>query len=272
VKTWSADLDPIFTPDRQCCVSKSRGDQLTMRTAKLIGAAGLLVAASIVGGTLIGGVLAAPTGGTSADGARDPVGGLLLGGERGEYCDVYLDTFASELGVDRDELLPARKAAAIAAIDAAVAGGDLDADRAVQIKERIDAMDDAGCGFVGGLGRAFGHGFAHGFVSADVLNAAALALGIDSDDLVRQVADGGSLEEIAADQDVAYDTVKSAAIAALKAGLDAAVANGLDQERADAVLQRVQAWLDQGGEAGFGRLGEPFGGRFEGGEGPFGNR
>jgi hypothetical protein len=238
-----------------------------MRTAKLIGAAGLLVATSIIGGTLIGGVLAAPRSGSSADLAGDPAGGLLVGGEPGEYCDVYLDTFASELDVSRDELLPARKAAAIAAIDAAVAGGDLDEDRAAQLKERIDGIDDPGCGFIGALGKAFVHGFGHGFVSADVLDAAASALGLDSAELMSQLADGNSLEEIAGAQDVAYETVKSATITALQADLDAAVAEGLDQERADSVLQRVQTWLDEGGEPGFGR----FGGRLGHGEIPFGD-
>jgi hypothetical protein len=238
-----------------------------MRTAKLIGAAGLLVVTSIIGGTLIGGALAAPTDGSPTDASRDLNERLVLGGKAGEYCDVYLDTFASELGVERDELLPASKAAAIAAIDAAVAGGDLDADRAAQLKERIDGIEDAGCGFVGALGKAFAHGFAHGFVRADVLDAAAQALGLDSAELMEQLAGGDSLEEIAGNQDVDYDAVKSATIAALRADLDAAVAEGLDQERADAVLQRVQTWLDEGGEFGSGR----FGGRPGRGDGPFGN-
>jgi hypothetical protein len=238
-----------------------------MRTAKLIGAAGLLVGVSIIGGTLIGGVLAAPTDSSPPDPGRVPTGGLLVGAEAGEYCDVYLDTLAGELDVSRDDLLPASKVAAIAAIDAAVTGGDLDEDRAAQMKERIDGIDDPGCGLVGAIGKAFAHGFGHGFVSADLLHAAAQALGLDSAELMSQLADGNSLEEIAGSQDVAYATVKSATIAALQADLDAAVAEGLDQERADTVLQRVRTWLDEGGEPGFGR----FGGRFGRGEGPFGN-
>jgi hypothetical protein len=238
-----------------------------MRTAKLIGAAGLLVVTSVIGGTLIGGALAAPTDSARPNSAHDLNGRLLLGGEGGEYCDVYLDTFASELGVEPDDLLPARKAAAIAAIDAAVAGGDLDEDRATQLKERIDGIEDAGCGFIGALGKAFVHGFGHGFVRADVLDAAAQALGLDSSELMSKLADGESLEEIAGAQDVAYDAVKSATITALQADLDAAVAEGLAQERADSVMQRVQTWLDDGGEPGFGRLG----GHFGRGEGPFGD-
>jgi hypothetical protein len=238
-----------------------------MRTAKLIGAAGLLVAASVIGGTLIGGVLAAPTGNSTADQLLTHDGGHLIGGEAGEYCDVYLDTFASELGVSRDELLPASKAAAIAAIDAAVAGGDLDVDRAAQFKERIEGIEDGGCGFIGAFGRAFVHGSGHGFVGADVLDAAAQALGLDSAELLSQLADGNSLETIAGSQDVPYNTVKRETMAALETDLDAAVVEGLDQERADSVLQRVQAWLDEGGEPSLGR----FGGRFGFGEGPFGD-
>jgi hypothetical protein len=245
---------------------------MDMRTAKLIGAAGLLVATSIIGGTLIGGVLASPSPDRSTDLATEAHGGNLLGGA-GEYCDVYLDTLASDLGVDRDDLLPASKAAAIAAIDAAVAGGDLDEDRAASLKERIEGIEDGGCGFIGALGKSFargfghglGHGFGHGFLSSDVLDAAADALGVESADLIERMSDGDSLEEIAGSEGVGYDSVKDAVIAAVEADLDAAVGEGLEQERADSVLERLQTWLDEGGEPGFGR----FGGRFGRGEGPF---
>ncbi|HYN63062.1 MAG TPA: hypothetical protein VES36_00540, partial [Candidatus Limnocylindrales bacterium] len=123
----------------------------------------------------------------------------------------------------------------------------------------------ASCGFIGAVGKAFVHG--RGFVSADVLDAAAGALGLDSAELMGQLAEGNSLEEIAGTQDVAYDTVKSATIAALESDLDAAVDQGVDQVRADSVVQRVQTWLDEGGQGGFGR----FGGRFGHGERPYGN-
>ena len=229
-----------------------------MRFAKLAAGAGVLVAVSIIGGTLIGSVLAAPrSGGTN--GSPSANGGPWLG-DAGEYCDVYLDTLAGELGVSRDDLLPAGQAAAKAAIDAAVAAGDLDADRAAELKERIDAIEDAGCGgLLGGIGHPFIRGFAHGVVHADVIDAAADALGLDRSELFERFADGDSLEDIAADQKVAYDEVKADVLAALDADLDAAVANGLDQERADAVHDRAAAWLDNGGEPRLGpsHFGEP---------------
>lgn len=224
-----------------------------MRIAKLFGAAALLVATAIVGGTLIGGVLAAPSA-TSSPGAGVDSNPPAVAGE---YCDVYLDTLASELGVGRDELLPASQAAAIAAIDAAVADGRLDEDRAATMKERIGTISDEGCAFVGGLGRAFAMGKAHGFMHADVLDAAAAAMNLDSSDLIDRMADGTSLEEIAGAEGVAYDSVKAAVIDAVQADLDAAVAEGMDQDRADAALERVQGWLDDGGQPGAGALGGP---------------
>ena len=47
-----------------------------------------------------------------------------------------------------------------------------------------------------------------------------------------------------------YETVKSSVLAAVQADLDAAVAEGLSQERADAALERITTWLDEGGEVG----------------------
>ena len=227
-----------------------------MRIAKLAGGAGILVITSIVGGPLIGGALAAPRNAPAATQQSEVEHGRGLVSNAGEYCDVYLDTFATELGVERSALLPAGKAAAKAAIDAAVEAGDLDADRGAALKERIDAITDPGCGFIGGLGRAFAHGFERGFVHADVLDAAAESVNLDSSDLMKRFASGDSLQDIAADQDVAYAKVKADVLAALDADLKAAVDKGLDQARADAVHDRVAAWLDAGGERPSHRLRE----------------
>ena len=62
--------------------------------------------------------------------------------------------------------------------------------------------------------------------------------------------DAGSLQALAEDLGVSYDSVKSSVLAAVQADLDAAVAEGLSQERADQALERVTTWLDAGGEVG----------------------
>jgi hypothetical protein len=235
-----------------------------MRIVKLLGGAGLLIVTALAGGTLIGGVLAAPS--TTTDGNSANVGLHGPFGD-GEYCDVFLDAFAAELGVSADDLLPAGKTAAIAAIEAAVEAGDLDDDRAAAMTERIEGLEQAGCGF--GFGLGFGRGLevgaAHGFMRADVLEAAGGALGLASDELIDRMADGESLEEIATDAGVDYDALKDTVLAAVRTDLEAAVAEGLDQERADAMVDRIQAWLDEGGERRIGRFGGPLGRDHRGG-------
>jgi hypothetical protein len=228
-----------------------------MRTAKILGAAGALIAAALVGGTLIGTAFA-------GDDAVETGGQAIDAGAAQAYCDTFLDTLATELGVSRDALLPAAQAAANAVIDAALANGDIDEERAEQARERIAEADGEGCGLIGGRGLFFaGHarGFAHGFVGADALDAAATALGLESAELIERFADGASLEDIATEQGVSYDDVKAAVLAEVQADLDAAVAEGMSQERADRVIERLTEWLDEGGPGGWRRgPGPGFGG------------
>ena len=221
-----------------------------MRLMNTLGIAGALVLSAVVGGTLIGSALAQDEG-TDADAAA--------------YCDTFVDTLASELGATREELVAAGKAAATAALDEAVAAGDVSEERASEIRERIDAYDGTGCAFGGAFRLGFGHGLGHGagrgFVGGDVLEAAADALGVESADLIERLDDEESLEAIAEAEGVSYDDVKAAVLAAVQADLDAAVAEGLDQARADAVIERLTEWLDEGGElGGFGGFGPGRGG------------
>ena len=232
-----------------------------MRLTKTLGMAGALILSALVGGTLIGSALAQDEGTTDTD------------PETGAYCDTFMDAFASELGATRDEVLAAGKAAANAAVDAAVAAGDLTEEQAATIRERIEAYDGEGCAFGGafklGFGHGVGRGLARGFLGGDVFEAAADALGIESAGLIERVDDAGSLEALAGEQGVAYDDVKASVLAAVQADLDAAVAEGLDQERADATIERLTAWLDDGGQLE-GLRGRHGPGR--GGFGPWGDR
>lgn len=231
-----------------------------MRLTKSLGIAGALILSALVGGTLIGSAFAQDEG-TNTDATA--------------YCDAFMDALAAELGSTPDEVVAAGKAAANAAIDAAVAAGDLTEERAAAIRERIDAYDGSGCAFGGafsggfrlGFGHGLGHGEVRGFLGGDVFEAAAGALGIESADLIGRVEEAGSLEALAGELGVAYDEVKASILTAVQADLDAAVAEGLDQERADKVIERITTWLDEGGEL------RDFGGRrghFRLGRGDFG--
>lgn len=212
-----------------------------MRRTKTLGIAGALLLSALVGGTLIGSAL-----------ATDEEPSIGSGAGIGAYCDTFMSTFADELGVSQDALVPAGQAAANAAIDAAVEAGDLTEERADALRERIASYDGEGCAFLGsfraGVGAGFGHGWARGMMGGDVLEAAAEALGIESSALIEKLPDADSLEALATEQGVAYDEVRASILAAVQADLDAAVAEGMDQGRADAVVERLTRWLEEGGE------------------------
>ena len=229
-----------------------------MRRIKTLGVAGALVGSALIGGTLISSALAAPT--TSS--TSTVIANL---GVSDAYLDTYLDTLASELGVDRAGLGPAALKAAEAAIDAAVSAGDIDADRAAGLKAKLEALDDpasilAGRGMFGGHGPGGPGG--HGFGTGDALDAAATALGIDANNLVDQMRGGSSLSEIASTQKVDYAVVVSAVTDAVTTDLDAAVADGrITQDQADERLAALQTWLDDGGQpVEAGGFGHGFGG------------
>ncbi len=230
-----------------------------MRTLKTVGLAGALVAAALIGGTLMSAVFAADPSpsATTAEPSADP--SAKPGRLEGKYSDAFLDRLARELGVERSALGPATLAASNAAIDAAVAAGDLTADRAAALKARLAALEDPavllarpgfGHGPRGGHfgpGRGLRFGFGPGLAEAS--DAAATALKLDKTALIAAVRDGKSLKEIAADQNVDYTTVSNAILKVVKAHLADEVADeDLSQARADDILAKATAWLAAGGE------------------------
>lgn len=209
-----------------------------MRLTKTFGAASALVLSALVGGTLINATLATEEGAAGSE-------------PGGEYCDVFMDALASELGTDRDGLVAAGTAAALATVDAALEGGDLTDEAAEAIRERIADHDGSGCRWFGpGFKAGVAHGVGRGFLAGDVFEAAASALGVESSELLGQLRDAGSLSAVADEVGADYEAVKAAVLEAIQADLDASVAEGMAQERADEALERVTTWLDEGGELG----------------------
>ncbi len=198
-----------------------------MQLIKALGFAGALVLAAIVGGTVIGSVLA--TEETDATPATT------------EYCDVFMESMATELGVTREALVAAGQVAAGSTLDAAVAAGDLSEERAAEIRERIADADGEQCRWFGqGFGRGHGPGMVRGFPRGDVFEAAADALGIEGSDLISELRDAESLEALAEEHGVSYDEVKASVLAAVE--------EGMDQEHAATVIERLTTWLDGGGQ------------------------
>ena len=76
-----------------------------MRSLKILGLVGALLASALVGGTLMSVVLARP--GSPSTPGNTP---SAIDSDSGAYCQTFLDEFAKQLGVDESALLPAAKA------------------------------------------------------------------------------------------------------------------------------------------------------------------
>lgn len=231
------------------------------QSLKLLGGAAALITAALVGGTLIGSVLAAPSGGGSGSSDSPAVAfgdDESTGTDASAYCQTFLDTFASELGVETDELAPAAKAAAIAAIDAAVEAGDLSQEAADRMIARIEEWDGEGCRWIGFKLGHWAHHAGQGAFLSGMWEAAAGALGLEPAEL-REALANATLEEVAEEQGVAYADVVAAVLAAAQEDLDSAVEAGrITQEHADALLERLETWLNEGDIGGWGDGARPF--------------
>lgn len=217
-----------------------------MKNLKTLGMAGGLITAALVGGTLMSVVSAAPSGsnGSTAPAAVDV--------DAARYCELWQSTFADDLGVSVDALVPAAKAATIATIDAAVEAGDLTADVAARMKTGIEKADGNGCRLLGAAFHGWGRHATKVQLGIDLFGAAATALDMTKAELFAALRSGDSLQEIATAQGKDYAAVSQAVHDAAKANLDELVAAGkLTQERADAFLAKLDEALADG------RLGFP---------------
>lgn len=241
-----------------------------MKILKAMGLASGLVAAALVGGTLIGVVSASPSN-TSDSSAT------LLGDETdvAAYCDQWRQSFADELGVSVDALTPAAKTATEAAIDAALANGDIPEDVAARMKEQLANADGDGCRLLGAGFHAWGRHAVRADWAHDWVGAAAETLDMTQLELVSELRDGSTLQQVAEAQGVDYDVVSQAILDAAETDLAALVDAGkITQERADTMLANLAERLSSGefppmrGPGGRGHGGDGPRGGF-GGDGPF---
>lgn len=233
-----------------------------MKNLKTLGFAGALVAAALVGGTLISSVLAAPSGAAAprnVASGTDTTPTTTTTADVAKYCDLWQKTFAEQLGVSVDKLVPAAKDASKATIDAAVAAGDLPKDIGDRMKAAIDKADGNGCRLLGAAFHGFGKHAARVDFKVDVVGAAADALGIDKAALIKAVRGGDSLKTIAGNQGKDYADVSKAIHGAAKTDLDALVTAGkMAQAREDTILTNLDKWLAAGGNFPHGGWGHPF--------------
>jgi ribosomal protein S20 len=228
----------------------------TMSNARLLGFAGALVVAALVGGTVISAVAASPGAGRAATsgpantaGQAAPSAGAVTAAAptaapTGGYCETYRAAFAKALGTTEADVTAAARSAADSTIDAAVADGKLTAAAGDRLKAKVAAAGPDICQRIakrlGGAKPALG-------VVRDAIAAAADALGTSPADVRTQLRDGGSLKTIASTNGVDYATVTAAVLGAVKTDLDAAVKAGtIPQAREDRILQRLTTRLANG--------------------------
>jgi hypothetical protein len=207
-----------------------------MKRLRILGFSGALIVAALVGGTLMSIVSANPGGRATPATATVPTD-----------SQTFLNAFAKNLGVNESALGPAAKSAADAAIDQAVANGDLPKDVGDRIKQRIANVAGDACGLVGVRWRMALEHFARFEIRADMVQAAATTLKLSPEALRGKIVAGDSLKQIAQDQGVAYDTVTAAVVAAAKADLDKIVAAGrLTADREQMILDNLERALQTG--------------------------
>lgn len=227
-----------------------------MTKLRLLGATAALLAAALVGGTLISAVAASTNPPATTDPApvAEPTASATPASDkkadREAYCAAFRSSFAAALGKTEAEVNAAAKTAIGAAIDQAVTDGTLTADAATKLKERVAAFDGDGCKLLGGWRARIGHGAgmrAALGVTKDAMTAAADSLKMTLAELRTEFKAGKSLKDVATAKNVPYATVTTAVTTAVKADLDAAVKAGtITQARADKILARLTTRLENG--------------------------
>jgi hypothetical protein len=200
-------------------------------------------------------------------------GAAVAATTNGSSPNDFLDSVAKHLGISRQKLDDATKAAALDQVDAQLKAGQITQAQADQLKQRIQNGDipplvfgrrGFGPGGPGVPGVPGGMGVLKAGIG-DAFSAAAKYLGLSESDLRTKLGNGQSLAEIAKAQGKSPSGLEDAIVAAQKSALDQAVKDKrLTQAQADKVLSVLKAHADDlvNGTPG---AGPRFRGRFHGG-------
>jgi hypothetical protein len=183
-------------------------------------------------------------------------GAAVAASTSGSAPNDFLDSVAKHLGISREKLDDATKAAAIDQVDAQLKAGKITQAQADALKKRIESGDIPPLGVFrgGGPGAGFGFGAPGGpggplpLLKAgigDSIAAAAKYLGLSESALRDQLRDGKSLADIAKAQNKDLNGLKDAILASAKSNLDQAVADKqITQTQADDIYNRLKSRID----------------------------
>jgi hypothetical protein len=195
-----------------------------------------IITAALVVGLALGVVLAPSIRSTIAS-AQTPTPAQTTADS---LWSTFLDRLAAALNIDRATLDSAMVSAGNSTADEAVQQGRLTEAQADALKQRLQQGDFKPLlGGRGGKGIGGHHLFGTGQA---MLDAAAGALNLSSDELRTQLRSGQTLSEIAQAQGTSEQAVIDAALAAARTQLDQAVTAGtLTQAQADAIYSDLQS-------------------------------
>jgi hypothetical protein len=157
----------------------------------------------------------------------------------------FLDSLAKHLGVSREKLDDAARAAAVDQVDAALDAGTITKEQAAELRQRIASADVPLLGL--GFGREMGHGLghAHVFGGPGSLETAAEYLGLTEEALRSRLGDGETLAQIAKAEGKTVDGLKQALVADAKERLAEAVKDGrLTSAQSADLLERYTDGVD----------------------------
>jgi ribosome recycling factor len=217
-----------------------------MKKNVLLGVAG--------GALLVVGVLAGMIFGDNiralAAGAGNPAAKATQG-DRASYCQLYIQTLASDLGVTTDKLKSANQDAAQKVIDQLAKDGKITTDQKNQMTQALQKHASNPCAFVNvaAAHKGLTHDFRQGLAPARaaVESAVAGALKISTNTLESDLAAGQTIPQIAAAQKVSLSDVNTAYLNAVKSQLSSAVGSGaITQDQSNAIYSRVQQAVQNG--------------------------
>lgn len=197
--------------------------------------------AAVVAGVALAATAALGIAGVA--GAQEPTPtGDAPGVEQGAPRGNFLERVAEKLGISVDQLKEAIQSAALDAVNEAEANGQITAEQANKARERIES----GQGIRGFFERRHDRReHRRDLVRKGIVESAAESMGMTFDELKAELQAGDSIADVAAEQGVSLDTVKSAITTDAEAKLGEAVANGrITQERADELLAKLSEHLD----------------------------
>lgn len=172
-----------------------------------------------------------------------------------DYCQLYEDTLAQQLGKTNAQLETANKAAAQKVIDQLAADGKITATQKTKLEDVLNQNASNPCQAIAKL--LAGHGLRGADTGAfgaalkgarqDALNAVAGAVHMQPADLQSALKGGKTVTQIASDQKVSISAVQAAYLGAVQANLAKAVtADQITQEQSDLVLSYVQKAVNAG--------------------------